>query len=476
MADVKKKKSGISRRWILNNFLPISVILIIIVISIFTAIKGYYYNLAEQYVDSQMNTVQNAILRYSTDNTTNFNNEIRNLVQTFSEKDKIELIAITTKGVQSITSSGFATPYDMNMEDYYDAKLSEKGRASNTFELDTGEKVYALTVMLPSVKSDFSALRMITSLENVDNQIWSMVSVIIICLVAVILLVVFSGLFFVNSIVSPIKSIEKTARKFAKGDFSERIEHTSADELGDLCGIINQMADELSQNEQLKNEFISSVSHELRTPLTAIKGWSETLISAPEDTETIKKGMRVIIGETDRLSQMVEELLDFSRIQSGKLTLQMAVMDVLAELGDAVLIYEQRAKELGIKMTYDEPEELSFVYGDKNRIRQVFINIIDNAIKYSDSGDRVRINVYEQAGNIYVFCSDTGIGISNEDLPKIKTRFFKADQTRRGSGIGLAVVDEIISLHHGTFTINSKLGVGTDVMITLPVFKSRFDD
>ena len=167
---------------------------------------------------------------------------------------------------------------------------------------------------------------------------------------------------------------------------------------------------------------------------------------------------------------MVEELLDFSRMQNGKFSLQKETMDVLAELGDAVLIYGESAKKAGITLKYDEPDMLPFIVGDKNRIRQVFINIIDNAIKYSDKGGLVSV----QAGmadnsHIVVDVSDTGCGISREDLAKVKTKFYKANYTRRGSGIGLAVADEIVTMHGGRLDILSEEGQGTTVRITLPI-------
>ena len=140
-----------------------------------------------------------------------------------------------------------------------------------------------------------------------------------------------------------------------------------------------------------------------------------------------------------------------------------------------MLIYQERARALGIKLDYYEPEMLSFVYGDKNRLRQVFINIVDNAIKYSDKGDTVSVEAYEEHGEICISISDTGMGISAEDLPKVKTKFFKANHTRRGSGIGLAVADEIIQRHGGTLTINSEQGVGTTVLITLPCMEKKKD-
>ena len=220
----------------------------------------------------------------------------------------------------------------------------------------------------------------------------------------------------------------------------------------------------------MKNEFISSVSHELRTPLTAIKGWAETLmVDGGEDPDTMKKGVGVIVTETERLSQMVEELLDFSRMQNGHFTLMNANMDILAELGDAVLIYSDKARREQIEIIYDEPEMLPFVYGDKNRICQVFINIIDNAVKYSSPGDTVTIKACEKDGRVIVSVADTGCGIKESDLAKVKTKFYKANHTRRGSGIGLAVADEIIAMHGGTMDIASEgEGKGTTVTISLP--------
>jgi signal transduction histidine kinase len=219
----------------------------------------------------------------------------------------------------------------------------------------------------------------------------------------------------------------------------------------------------------MKNEFISSVSHELRTPLTAIKGWAETLmIDGDTNPDTMKKGVGVIVNETERLSRMVEELLDFSRMQNGHFSLQRENMDVLAELGDAVLIYSDKAKRENIKIIYNEPEMLPIVYGDKNRIRQVFINIIDNAIKYSSDGDTVTVTAEECDGDVQITVSDTGCGIKESDLPKVKTKFYKANHTRRGSGIGLAVADEIMTMHGGKLELKSREGEGTTVIITLP--------
>ena len=275
-----------------------------------------------------------------------------------------------------------------------------------------------------------------------------------------------------RSIVEPLASITETARLIADGSYGVQIEKKFDDEIGELTDTINDMSLKIRQSEKTQSEFISSVSHELRTPLTAIKGWAETMCMEA-DPDTVQRGVHVIVNETERLSEMVEELLDFSRMQSGRFSLQCATMDVLAELGDAVLIYTEKAKRENIRIIYQEPEMLPFVYGDKNRIRQVFINVIDNAIKYSNSGSTITISAEEVGNMIQVTITDNGVGISEADLPRVKTKFFKANHTRRGSGIGLAVADEIITMHGGRLDITSELNVGTNVTITLPVEPQR---
>ena len=287
---------------------------------------------------------------------------------------------------------------------------------------------------------------------------------------AILLFVLYTSSYFMNSIIAPVGEVSRTARQIAQGDFDVRLDTHNDDEIGQLCASINNMAEELSNAEQVKNDFISSVSHELRTPLTAIRGWGETLLSDDDlDPETRRKGMQVIMGETERLSQMVEELLDFSRIQGGRMVLTRENVDLAAELSDVVLMYTERARRENKTLLYEEPEGVIIVYADRNRLRQVFINILDNAIKYSDGGDTVAVTLTTISGSAVISVADTGIGIAPEELPRVKDRFYKGKSSRRGSGIGLAVADEIINMHGGSLKLTSRKGEGTTVTITLPL-------
>ena len=466
-------KRSITRRWVFNNLGVVVLALLVIDMAIIFTVQTYFYNSAKQYLISKLNAVTSVLTVHSQDSSANFSAEMRNMLETFNEKDKIELMAINSKGRVVLTSSGF-TPDAVDVMPDYEQAMSADTEASYIGKLSSGEKILAVSAPISSMNSEFSSVRMVTSLTEIDNTIKSYtIAVMTICAV-IIFIIIITGLYFAGSIVRPIRQISSIARKFAMGDFSVRIENNSNDEIGDLCTAINHMADELSNAEAMKNEFISSVSHELRTPLTAIKGWAETLmIDGGGSPETMKKGVGVIVNETERLSQMVEELLDFSRMQNGHFTLQMANMDILAELGDAVLIYSDKARRESKEIIYNEPEMLPIVFGDKNRIRQVFINVIDNAVKYSSAGDTVTIKAFEENGKIIVSVADTGVGIKESDLAKVKTKFDKANHTRRGSGIGLAVADEIVTMHGGSMDIASEgEGLGTTVTITLPTVDS----
>lgn len=464
--SASKIKHSITTRWLLNSLgIVVLVMLIVVVVAVVIA-NSYYSNTARQYLESRMENITLDLSRYTT--ASGYRAEVRNIIESFTDKDKYELMAISSSGEITLTSSGFQPSSSLDMSDYEAARYTENGTAWAEFTLPSGDKVLSHTVMLSGIAPEYSAMRIMTTVNAIDVQLLELGILLSLIALAIVALMFFSGLYFVKSIVIPVRQISETARSYAEGDFSERIEKVKDDELGELCDAINYMATELENTDKIKNEFISSVSHELRTPLTAIKGWSETLCEMDADPETFQKGMRVITGEAQRLSQMVEELLDFSRIQDGRFTLHKETMDILAELEDAVLIYTERAKSLGIEMIYDGPEMLPFVYGDRSRLRQVFINIIDNAVKYSNAGGRVTVEALQVKSDIVILITDTGVGIAPEDLPKIKTKFYKANHTRRGSGIGLAVANEIVEMHDGSIAINSELGKGTTVQISLP--------
>ena len=281
-----------------------------------------------------------------------------------------------------------------------------------------------------------------------------------------------SGLFFLREMVSKLRDMGNTARKIAGGDFKAKIEISTNDEIGELSETINYMASELQTAETMKNDFISSVSHELRTPLTAIRGWGETVkMSIGIDEQLVSRGLDVILGEADRLSGLVEDLLDFSRMQSGRMIVNNVVATDVSNLLSAVAdMYTELAVKQGIELSYTPPVQSSIVMCDADRLKQVFINVIDNAVKYTEKGGLVLVAQTQEEGCVRIVIKDTGVGIPAEDLDRVKEKFFKSNKTIRGSGIGLAVADEIIKQHKGLLFVESTEGVGTTVTIVLPLY------
>lgn len=466
-------KRSITTRWVLNTLCVIIIVLLAIIIVAAALFREQYYESVRVTLDSRATSVVTSYFSLYTESSDDaFNQRAKEFVEDFTDKSVMEVWVIDRNGNVVVSSSGFSVA-DEEYPDYFDAKLSETGKATWIGDMSSGERVMTLTYMLPSQGGVPSgAVRYIISLADIDSQIVTIVILLSLLCSVIIAFVTVSGLFFIRSIVNPVKVINETAIKIAEGDLNARVEgHEYDDEIGQLCESINNMAHEIKETDRLKNEFISTVSHELRTPLTAIKGWGETILEDPiKDENLTKKGLSVIINESERLTKLVEELLDFSRMENGNLTMRMSTIDVLAELDEAVLVFKERSMRNGIELHYSAPELPAPMMGDANRIKQVFVNILDNSFKYTKDGGEVNVSAELTNDNIKIVVADTGCGISASDLNYVTEKFYKANNSVRGSGIGLAVVNEIVSRHNGTLTINSIEGRGTTVTVVFPLY------
>lgn len=257
------RKSSITKRWIINNLGMVFLTIMVIELVFVYAIQYYYYNSVKQYLSSRINAVTSILSIYSQDNASNFSSEMRNMLETFDEKDKIELMAVNSKGRVVLTSSGFSPDDTIPMPDYLSVMSGEEGYWLG--KQPSGEKIMAVSVPLQSISSEYSAVRMVVSLTEIDNTIQAYIFAAAGIGIFIMLIMIFTGLYFIGSIVKPIQQISLIAKRFATGDFSVRIKNNEKDEIGELCTSVNYMADELSNTESMKNEFISSVSHELRS-------------------------------------------------------------------------------------------------------------------------------------------------------------------------------------------------------------------
>ena len=467
---------GITKRWVLNTFAVILIVLCILILAFALIVQNFYYNGIKQTLIGRSAEVV-SLFRDGGESADQFIDKARNYVENFSDKEQMELTVINPSGQAVIKSTGFSPDRTESMTDYDRALASPDHSGDWHGELSSGENVMALTRVVTNKNNDpVGAVRYVVSLEEADRKIFIAISLV--CLVGLLIMffIFISSTYFLGSIVRPVREIGETARKIAQGDFNARINKFYDDEIGDLCDTINYMAGELGTADKMKTDFISSVSHELRTPLTAIKGWAETMqLDGFQDRKTMEKGINIIIKEAERLGGIVEEVLDFSRIQQDRMTLIMDKVDLIAELDESIYMLKEKANSENKHIVYEAPEMLPIILGDRNRLRQVFFNVIDNALKYSSSDSTVNVTAGADDKNIIITVEDHGCGISAEDLPKVKQKFYKANQTVRGSGIGLAVADEIMKLHNGTLDIDSTEGVGTTVTIQLPVINENKD-
>ncbi len=463
-------KKSIVKRWAVTVLAGTIFVIVVIGILVGLFIKNQYYESVRMTLNSRATSMVMSYFNSSTAvNDETFNKMAKNFVDNFSDKNVMEVWVIDKNGNVIVSSTGFSVKGE-SYPDYNYAKADDSGKGEWIGRMQNNEKIMALTYMLPENQQGVSgAVRYIISLQDIDRQIFVIWIMIAFLLLLVIIFVITSGAFFINSIINPVRKINETASKIAKGDFNVSIEkYKYDDEIGQLCDTINHMAHEIGETERMKNEFISTVSHELRTPLTAIKGWGETIKFAQKDEELVNKGVDVIVNESERLTDMVEELLDFSRMESGKLSLKTSQIDIVKELKDILEVFESRSDREGIKLITEIPNRSIIINGDKNRLKQSFVNIIDNSFKYHKKDGYVKVVMKTDNKSIIISISDNGCGISKHDLPKVKEKFFKANNSVRGSGIGLAVTDEIIKLHNGEMVIESNIGVGTTVTILLP--------
>ena len=391
--------------------------------------------------------------------------------QTFEEKNTLELQFISTSGKIVASSYGQWAGEAPKTADVAEAIATREMADFQGRNPSTGERIMAVSSPMLYVNGEvIGVLRYVTSLKNVDRQIAMAVGLAVLVGVLFIAFVLYSSRFFIRSILAPVSEITATAKRIAAGSYGAKIQKHLDDEIGELAETINDMSAKIAQSEKMQAEFISSVSHELRTPLTAITGWGGTILSGDHiDPVETRRGMVIILREARRLTSMVEELLEFTRMQDGRFTLNMEDADLRAEFEDTVFMYGSRLQQEGIELEYEESDEdIPEIPCDVSRMRQVFLNILDNAAKHGGEGKKITASIHHESGQVVVRIRDFGPGIPEDELPHVKMKFYKGSSKARGNGIGLAVCEEIVTMHGGSLTLENAPGGGTLVTISLP--------
>ena len=469
MANNKIEITGLRKRWLVSSLSPIFIVALLIAGTFCVVMANYYYNMM---LDGLKTRAAHASDYFTSNTMTSigeFYQYANSFAAEFAERDRMELQFISSSGKILVSSYGLTAGMAPGTPDIKDAFQSKQIEPFRGVDPHTGEHIMSVCAPLLLDDQVVGAMRYVTSMSAVSKELLVTVGVALGLLILGVGMVYVSNMVFINNVVEPVAEVTETAKRIAGGSYGTQMENHYRDEIGQLIDAINNMSSQISKSEKIKSEFISSVSHELRTPLTAINGWGETLLG-DSDPKQLKRGVGIILKESRRLTNMVEELLDFSKMQDGRFTLNIEQVDVQAEFEDTIYTYMELFKQDAIELHYESGDELfPPIPSDPERLKQVFCNVLDNAAKHGGAGRRIDAAAVCGGGKIVVTVRDYGPGIPEAELPFVKQKFYKGSSKARGSGIGLAVCDEIINLHGGTFTIGNAEGGGAVVTIRLPI-------
>lgn len=461
---------GIRARLVIHFGLILLLIVLLLEGLFYWAVHTYYFGTAAETLVTRSVTFTNFINKYTSGY--RLKDKARYILENISKEENAKIEVLDLSGKVILNSYGFQTAEVIDTPDVSEALQSGSGLYVGKSP-QTKERVMAVSHPLTYLGDHVGVLRYSVSAEPLDAAVYR-IALYGAGVGTVVVVFAFSlSLIIANRIVGPIQELTRAATQMATGNFSARARKRFEDEVGTLAETFNYMAEEISKNEQMKNDFISSVSHELRTPLTSIKGWGETLISGGlEDKEETLLGLEVISKETDRLIGLVEELLDFSKFQSGEVKLLTERLDLRDILEDVRIQFAVRSQEKNVTLDVHLPGSPLPVSVDPNRMKQIFVNLLDNAFKFTPGGGTIEVALQTDQTHVRVSVRDTGEGISPADLPHVTEKFYKGQSRQPGSGLGLSICRELVRLHGGQFEVASTRGEGTTVTVVLPLAKS----
>ena len=464
------RNRGLRKRWITNTVAVVCALGLVCVLIVTAVFGAYYHSAMVSDMRYRARTTTDFFADYLNQSYNQYYQSCITYAHTFEDKNNIELQFINASGKIVASSYGSWAGQSPTTEDISEAITTRSITQYYGKNPQTGERILAISSpMIYSNGEVIGVLRYVTSTRVMEQQLLRIAGISLLVLLLVVAAVIFSSNYYIRSILGPVRAITEKAKKITNGSYGIQIEKKHDDEVGDLIDTINEMSIKIGENEKMQTEFISSLSHELRTPLTVITGWSETLLSDDKMDDDTRRGMKIIHKEAGRLTEMVLSLLDFTKIQGDRMTLNMEMADLRAEFEDTVYMYGSRLAQDGIKLNYlDNDDDVPEISCDPKRLRQVFLNILDNAAKHGTDGKTIDASIDFEEDSVVVRIRDYGPGIPEDELPLVKKKFYKGSSKARGTGIGLAVCDEIVQLHGGSLTLENAEGGGTRVAVRIP--------
>ncbi len=465
-----KKISGLRRRWLMNTVGIVCALGLACVMTVTAVFASSFYSNMQSDLRYRAKMTTTYFAEHLNQSYNEYYQSCITYAQTFEDRDHLELQFINARGQIVASSYGRWTGQSPTTQEIQKAITTRSVQPFVGKDPETGERIMAVSSpMIYSNGEVIGVLRYVTSTAVLDRQIITVAALGMLGLAVVALIMLFSSNYYIRSILKPVEEITEKAKRIAGGTYGIQIQNHYSDEIGELAKTINELSSQVNRNEKMQAEFISSLSHELRTPLTVITGWSETLIGDENLDQDTRRGMKIILREAKRLTEMVVDLLDFTRIQDGRMTLNVELTDIRGEFEDTVYMYGSRLEQEGIQLHYlDNDDDIPEITCDPKRLRQVFLNILDNAAKHGGDGKRIEASMCYDRDAVIVRIRDFGPGIPEDEIPLVKKKFYKGSSKARGSGIGLAVCDEIVQMHGGELQLSNADGGGTLVTVILP--------
>lgn len=468
---------GLRQRWLRSGILMTVGVVILFTLAFSFGVHSYYYSAARTGLTAKAESASQFFEGYLSQTYGEYYQSAYRYTESFEDKDAIALQFVNARGAVEVSSYGVSAGTTPGTPDVETALTEKRVGVWTGRRAGTGERIMAVSApLLTADGSVVGAMRYVTSLRLVTRQI-ILTNVIAAGVgLVIILAVVLTNLYFIRTVTEPLVELTGLSRRIAEGAYGIQAQKKYDDEIGDLTDAINEMSARIGDAERVQTEFISQVSHELRTPLTAITGWSETLAYDEAISGDSRRGIEIISKESGRLTKMVEELLEFTRIQDGRFNLNVGPLDVAGVLEEAIFTYGKLLAQEGVTVEYTPPaRDLPEILGDPERLKQVFLNIMDNAAKYGRAAGRIVVTIGATDSWVVTRFRDFGPGVPPAELPFVKKKFYKGSGKERGSGIGLSVCDEIIGRHKGKLELeNASDGrTGLIVTITLPVMNEE---
>lgn len=457
------------RKQLVSNYVLVALITVLLLESMFmVVISQYYLGGVERTLMTDVETAANFYNRsanqgdiYAKSNYIfdNLDMEERALVEVLDLNGRVVIDSTGSSSDELVTTGDFHQALHGNIESW-------RGRS------ELNELIIAVSAPVYDDDTIVGVLRYVSSLEPAYQVIIRYLILSLMFGAAVVAVAFIFAQTMSKRILVPIQELVRVTEEVAQGNYKVTAIKYHNDEIGQLVDAVNIMTKEITRADQAKSEFISSISHELRTPLTSIKGWAETMQDMNDDPEIIEEGLGIIGKETDRLIILVNDLLDFSRLQAHRIELKKEEFSINHLLADIHNQFAVRCHQERVRMTLLTDNNESWVFADYNRLKQVFINIVDNAMKFTVGRPKAEIKISSQIldDQIVMIIEDNGSGISPEDLKRVKEKFYKGSSKKSGTGLGLSIASEIMELHGGKMLIDSTQGKGTKVVLVMPYY------